>query len=174
MSGDSFFIKLNRPNTKVVSLTKTRPADTATYAAGDVVAESTSAATVWTFANMARGAGLGGVIQSAVLISSLAPPTLKGEFELYLFDTTLTTQNDNVAWAPSDAESKTFIAMIPFSTANYRSFGANNGGYVLNALGISYACAAAATSLFGILVARNAYVPGNAEELTIRLIVGPD
>lgn len=171
---DALFIKRNRPFTRLVEVSKTRPADTTTYAAGDVVAESTSAATVWTFAGAAREAGLGGVLQSAVLVSSLAPPTLKGEFELYLFDTTITTQNDNAAWSPSDADAKKLLAMVPFSTANYRSFGANNGGYILNALGISYACAAGATSLFGVLVARNAYVPGNAEELTLRLVFSPD
>jgi len=171
---DALFIKRNRPLTTLSEVSKTRPADTATYAAGDVVNESTSAGTVWTFNNMARGAGLGGVIQSAILVSSLAPPTLKGEFELYLFDTAPGTQNDNVAWAPSDAEAKKIVAMIPFSLANYRAFGANNGAYMLNALGITYDCSSTLTTLSGILVARNAYVPGNAEELTIRLFVNPD
>lgn len=175
MSSDSPFIKKNRPVTILSEVTKTRPTDTTTYAAGDVVNESTSAGTVWTFANMARAAGLGGVIQSAVLIGGASPPTLKGEFELYLFDTSVTTQNDNAAWALTDADAKKALAMIPFSTANYRIQGAStNGAYYLNALGLTYVCAAAATSLYGILVARNAYVPANAEELTIRLIANPD
>lgn len=172
---DALFIKRNRPLTILSEVTKTRPADTTTYTAGDVVNESTSAGTVWTFANMARSAGLGGVIQSAVLISGASPPSLKGEFELYLFDTSPTTQNDNAAWALTDADAKKAIAMIPFSAANYRIQGAStNGAYYLNALGVTYVCATGATSLYGILVARNAYVPGNAEEFTIRLIVNPD
>lgn len=145
----------------------TRPADTVTYAAGDVIAQSTSAATILTFANLGRVAGGGGFIQNAVLICSTAP-ALKLDAELYLFDTAPAMQNDNVAWAPSDAEMEKCLGVIAFSTGSFKVAGAN-GMTDAGTLSKSYKCATAQTSLFGILVARNAYVPASAEKFAIRL-----
>ena len=117
---------------------------------------------------MARANGLGGFLQSADLIISTAQ-TLKFDGELWLFDTApVTTLNDNVAWAPIDAELKTVIAVLAFSNSLWRS-GSGNGITELKNLSDSYQCAAGSTSLFGVLRAKNAYVPTSAEDLTIRL-----
>lgn len=160
-------LSLLRPVSKVITVSKTRPADTTTYAAGDVLAESTSAATVWTFPGFARAAGLGGILQGAELIGSTAQ-ALKLDAELWLFDTVPTTQNDNAAWAPTDAELESSLGYIAFATANWKTAGAN-GLIMVDGLAKSLQCAAAATSLFGVLVARNAYVPTSAEKWTVRL-----
>lgn len=165
-------LSLLRPVSKTITLSKTRPADTTTYAAGDVIAESTSAATVWTFAGAARANGLGGILQAAELVDSAAQ-TLKLDAELWLFDTAPATQNDNAAWAPSDAEMKASLGYIVFATGTFKVAGAN-GVSVADALAKSFQCAAATTSIFAILVARNAYVPVSAEELTLRLHVIQD
>lgn len=172
MSSDTPFIKRLRPVTKLVTVSKTRPADITTYAAGDVVNESTSAGTVWTFSNMVRGAGLGGVIQAAQLIDSAAQST-KPDLELYLFDTTLTTQNDNAAWAPADADMKTLVARIDFSLGSFKTAGGNGVIQAVN-LSLPFQCASGSTTLYGILVARNAYTPISSEEFTIRLAVLQD
>lgn len=165
-------LSLLRPVSKVISVSQTRPADTATYAAGDVVANSTTAAVVLTCAGMARSNGLGGIIQNARLIFSAAP-TLKLDSELYLFDTSPTIQNDNVAWAPSTAEMGNLVAVIPFPAASFK-VGSGNGVIELQNLGLDFQCATASTSLFGILVARNAYVPASAEVFKLRLGVIQD
>jgi hypothetical protein len=107
-----------------------------------------------------------------VLIGSVAA-TLKPDFELYLFDTTVTMQNDNVAWAPSDAEMETCVGMISFPGGYWRTAGAN-GIIEMDALSKSFNCGGASTTLFGILVARNAYVPASGEKFTIRLKIIQD
>ena len=165
-------LQLVRPASKSITVTKTRPADTVTYTAGDVVNESTSAGTVWTFASCARTVGAGGIVQAADLIISTAQ-TLKFDGVLWLFDTAPTTVNDNVAWAPTDAEMKTFIAALSFSNAGWKT-GSGNGQIELKGLSDSFQCGAATTSLFGVLVANNAYVPTSAEDITIRLRIVQD
>lgn len=161
-------LTLLRPVTKVITVTKTRPADTNVYAIDDTVSESTSAGTVWTFGNFARSNGLGGILQSAQLIISTAQ-ALKLDAELWLFDTTpATTLNDNVAWAPTDAELKTVIAVLPFGASGWRT-GSGNGITEIKGLSDSIQCATAATSIFGVLRAKNAYIPTSAEDITIRL-----
>lgn len=143
----------------------TRPSDTTTYASGDAVNNSTSAPTVLTFANIVRASGLGGVIESATMILSTRA-TLAGVFELWLFDTTVTMTNDNTAWGISDANLNTSIGCIYFSLRNDGD-ASSNCIYQATNIGIAYKCTT--TSLFGALVVRNAYVPGNGEVFTIRL-----
>lgn len=171
-SNPSNAIGLIRPFTVNVEASYTRPADTTTYTAGDVVCNSTSSPVVLTFAGMARGNGLGGIIQNARIIFDQAP-TLKLDSELYLFDTSPTIQNDNAAWAPSTSDLGKCIAMIPFAAGSFRTGGANGLIDVQN-LSIAFQCAAASSSLFGILVARNAYVPASAAVLKVRLTVIQD
>lgn len=159
-----------RPLTALSVASYTRPADTTTYAVGDVVADSTSAATILTFTGMAREAGGGGVLQNAVMIDSIAA-TVKAYFELVLLDTAPTMQNDNAAWAPSDAELRKVVAVIAFDGTAANAFkSTSNGGFVASAAqSLSYKCAAGSTSLYGIVVARNAYVPASAEVFDFRL-----
>lgn len=163
-----------RPVSRVVTASYIRPADTVTYAAGDVIAQSTTVATVLTFANCAKANGLGGILQGAIMIDSSAP-TLKLDAELYLFDTAPVMQQDNVAWAPSDTEMEACIGMIAFATGSFKSANpSNNGINSVEGLAKVFQCAAGTTSLFGVLVARNAYIPTNPEKLTIRLQIIQD
>jgi hypothetical protein len=163
---------LARRATANVEQSYTRPADTTTYAAGDVVANSTSAAVVLGFANVARGAGLGGTIQSARIIFSTAPAT-KLDSELWLFDTSPTMQNDNAAFAPSIGNLGALIGVIALPAANFKA-GSGNGVIDVQNLALSFQCSSASTSLFGVLVARNAYVPASAEVLKVRLTIAQD
>lgn len=160
-------LALLRPVSKTVTVTKTRPADTVTYAAGDAISESTSAGTVWTFP-WARAAGLGAILADALLIVSTAQ-TLKLDAELWLFDTApTTTLNDNVAWTPTDAELKTLLTVLSFANGGVK-VGSGNTEIELSGLARSVACASGASSIYGVLRANNAYVPTSAEDITIRL-----
>lgn len=160
-------LNLLRPLSKTPTLTKTRPADTTTYAAGDVISESTSAGTVWTFP-WSRSVGLGGILQDALLVSSVSQ-SLKLDADLYLFDTTIASNlNDNAAFAPTDAEMKTLLTVVSF-LGGAAKVGSGNASTELNAISRSLACAAASSNIFGVLVARNAYIPTSGEDVTIRL-----
>jgi hypothetical protein len=160
-------LTLLRPVSKTVTVTKTRPADTVPYAQGDTLSESTSAGTVWTFP-WARAAGLGAILQDAALIASTAQ-TLRLDAQLWLFDTApTTTLNDNVAWAPTDAEMKTLLTVVVFAVANVQ-VGSGNTVIEAAALARSMACATGATSIFGVLRVNNAYIPTSAEDVTVRL-----
>lgn len=167
-------LSLLRPVSKVVTVSKVRPANATTYAAGQIVAESTSAATVWTFAGVARANGLGAILQSVEFIDSVAQ-TLKPDLELWLFDTAPSTsaQNDAQAWAPTDAEMKFCLGYVTLATGSFKVAGPN-GVIAAEGLAKPLQCAAASTSVFGVLVVRNAYVPVSTEELTLRMIVVQD
>ena len=160
-------LSLLRPVSKTVTVTKTRPANTTTYAVGQTISESTTAGTVWTFP-WARGAGLGAILQDAELIVSTAQ-ALRLDAQLFLFDTApATTLNDGVAWAPTDAEMKTLLSVLNFAVGGVQ-VGSGNTVIELPALARSVACAAALTSIYGVLRANNAYIPTSAEDITIRL-----
>lgn len=165
-------LALLRPVSKTVQAAYTRPADTNVYASGDVLAESTSAATILTFASCARANGLGFLVDGATLIFSTAPTT-KPDLELWLFDTAITMQNDNVAWNPTDADLEKCLGVIKFPGVAVNAAavsGGNGNGMASVAADIkSRAAAAASTSLFGVVVVRSAYTPASAEKFSFRL-----
>lgn len=170
-------LTLLRPVSKIISASYTRPADTTAYAAGDVLANSTSAATILTFPNVARANGLGFLIDGVTVAYSGAPAT-KPDLQLWLFDSTVAMQNDNAAWNPSDAEMETCLGYISLGggSATIAAPLASNGNMVqfVAAAVKSNACASGSTSIFGIVVVRNAYTPTSGEKFTFRLHVIQD
>jgi hypothetical protein len=114
---------------------------------------------------MARAPGLGGVIQNSRMIFDEAP-TLKLDSILYLFDTSPTIQNDNAAWAPTTANLRNLVGKLAFSLYGFVT-GSSNGEIENGNQAISYTCATTDTSLYGILVAQNAYVPGSGKRYDI-------
>ncbi|MES2180728.1 MAG: hypothetical protein V4493_01340 [Pseudomonadota bacterium] len=169
---NDLFVKRNRPATQLVIATYTRPADTNVYAAGDVLAQSTSAATILTLTNMARGAGLGGIIQSVNMIDSSVQST-KPDIDLHIFDTAPTMQNDNVAWSPSDAERLRELCVLTFSGGNFKS-SSNNGSISTGVLSLPYLCVSGSQNLYAIAVVRNAYTPTSGEVFTWNFLIIPD
>lgn len=158
--------------TAIVSASVTRPANTTQYAAGDAVTDSTSAPTRITFASIARVNNGSGVIVAATLIDSVNAGT-KGQFELWLFDTSVTPDNDNSAFTPTDAECETLIGVIPFNVWYVGDSGSNAVAPV-QGLSIPFKCTGGADDIFGLLVVRNAYTPASAEKFTVRLSVLQD
>lgn len=154
--------------TATVDVSLVRPANTTAYAAGDVV--GTALTHVLNLANMARTAGKGGMIMSALLIDSAAQAT-KPSLELWIFDTAPVAQADNVAFAPTDAEMKRLVAIIPL-TSFY--VGGANGAMPGAAQSQPFKCLSSTKDLYGCLVVRNAYTPVSDEEFTLRLTVLQD
>lgn len=158
---------------KNVSANFTRPANTTAYASGDAVTNSTSAPVIMTFDGVARANGGAGVVISAVLIDSASQAT-KGNFELWLFDTTVTPDNDNAVFTPTDTECGTLIGVIQFASPFVGDATAGAGGncvYPVNGLTIPFTCGGSSDDVFGLLVVRNAYTPVSAEVFTVRLTV---
>lgn len=163
-----------------VTATLTRPANTTAYAAGDAM--DTTAGAGLTFAGAARGTGGGGTIEDAVFFSNDAVAT-GPDVELWLFSAALAAYDaDNAAFTPVDADYYTssggvtdgFVGVIQFETGNAFIGTAGAGGNQIipatrTFLPLKFVCATNATSLFGVLVARNAYVPVSAEVFRVWL-----
>lgn len=151
----------------------TRPADTDTYAAGDIVANSATVPVVNVLTKAALANGRGGVIGSLLLVDSNKAATA-GDFELWLFNAAYTATNDNAAFAPTDAELETVEAVIslPGSGSIIGHAGAAAAGnriYQINDVDKEFRCAASSNNLWWALVVRNAYVPVSAEKFTLKL-----
>ena len=147
----------------------TRPADTAVYAAGDAISDSTATPTTggFTFTSAARKSGGSGIIIAATFSSANDPATrLSGE--LFIFDQAVTAVNDNAAFAVSDAEIKTLAGVVPFSLFD----AGNNGFCAVNNIAIPFVCVGSANLRF-LLRARNAYTPASGEVITCTIYVQP-
>jgi hypothetical protein len=154
-----------------VTATKTRPNDTAVYASGDVVSDSTSAPTNFTFANAARAVGGGGVIIGASMSGS-ANQTIPGVFELWLWAVAPAATNDNAAMALSDTESNNVVAILEFDmirVGNAAAAASGNVRYSVTNPVREFVCDAASTSLIGQLRVNNAYTPVAQEVFSITL-----
>lgn len=154
----------------------TRPSDTNAYAAGDALADSTSAPTVNTITNAARINAGSGVILNATLIDSAAVATA-GSFEVWLFDTTWTPDNDNAVFTPTDAELATLVCIVPFNVSYVgdATVGADgNRVYQSDPINRGFVCGASSRNLFWALVVRNAFVPVSEEIFTLRLTILQD
>jgi hypothetical protein len=155
---------------QAASSTITRPADTTAYTSGDLVANSVTAGSVTNlqFTTLARVSGGSGVIIGAQIQKSTNVAT-SAAFRLHLFNTapTYTSAGDNSAIATVVvASAKGYLgyiditAMVGFSDVCWGSGAPDN-----TRGGIPYV--ATAQIIFGLLEARGAYTPGNAEVFTV-------
>lgn len=149
---------------KTATTSITRPADTTAYAAGDAIANSTSAPTSggFVFSGIARASGKSGIMSDLIVTSSNPAGGLSGE--VYIFDTSVTAVNDNAAFGISDAEAKTLVAKIPFTL----SANTNNAMAQVTNLAIGFEAVGSANLYFLVRVTA-AYTPISGEELTFRL-----
>ena len=156
---------------RTIAANFTRPADTTAYAAGDVIADSTSAPTVITFSRATSDSV--STIQQAIIVTSASVAT-KPDLELWLFDTTVTPDNDNAVFTPTDAELRTLIGVIAFPVASFKVGDATAGAggnsiCDVQTLNIQINSTPQVNAIYGVLVVRNAYVPVSAERFDIRL-----
>src|SRR3990167_2779775 len=155
---------------KTISATFTRPSNTTTYTANDAVNNSTSAPVIMTFSNCAAGKGGGGIIKDVRMVDSANQSTV-GIFELWLFTATITMDNDNAAFTPTDAEVAT-ARVIPLNISYAGDDTAGAGGnrlYQTDAADRHFVCASTVADLYGTLKVKNAYPPVDAEIFTVYL-----
>ena len=153
-----------------------RPANTTTYAAGELVTDGSS--TPLLFPSVVRKAGGSGVLLNAELIDLAYTVALLGSFELYLFDAIPTLVADNAAVAMLNQDVSRIIHVVPFSTTPYATnAGAGAAGncvYTADPINRAFVCQDGLTNIWGALVVRNAYVPVSLEEFVVRLTVVQD
>lgn len=151
-------------NNSVPTASVTRPANTTPYTAGDVVGS------LLTFEGVAPLRGQGGLLESAIVITSAFVAT-GPDLELWLFsDTQADLDADNAPYTPTDAQMLTLVGWIQFPTANFRSGDLTTGaGGNQQCTAPSVGIAVNSDTLYGVLIARNAYVPVSSEVFTAKL-----
>lgn len=156
----------------VVSSNFNRPADTTPYASGDLVANSTTAGSVVPLSwSAARYTGGSAIVRRARLKKSTTSISL-ANFRLHLYAddpsaATGITNGDNGAWLTKIAGYLGSIDIIvnrAFSDASSGN-GIPNIGSDITFIPVS------GSTIYGLLEARDAYVPGNAETFTVELEV---
>ena len=142
--------------------TITRPADTTAYTANDAFADSTSAPTSggFTLSSMCRASGGSGVLTDAAFIYSTSSAVAG---TVYIYDSSVTAQNDNAAWSVSDSDQLKLVGTIPFATV---ADGANAIHNVQN-LNMGYTCSGSANLRYMVKITTG-YTPASGDTLTIR------
>ena len=156
-----------------VSVTKALAA-AGNYVAEDVLSESASAGTVWTFSSMVSvNGGWGYIVRAQAILETTA---LTPRLTLYLFTATPTSAvNDNVAnTALIHADLANYIGKIDFPAM--ADLGGDSESLASPStsgnLPLAFICAEGDTALYGILVTRDAITGEVAtDEMTIRLVV---
>lgn len=151
----------------VVGVEVTRPADTTAYAAGDAVADSTSAPTALAFLAAARESGGGGYVTRARIVTD--QKTNVAAYRLWLFSASPTVVNDNAVFPLLYTEKATRLGYIdigPLATEDTTSTCAQ----AINAdIRLAYTCAA--TTLFGLLETKTAFTPASGQKVYVELLL---
>ncbi len=161
-----------------VSVTKALAA-AANYAAEDVLSESASAGTAWTFSSVVRRNGDSGTIVKAVAL--LETTALTPGLALFLFSGTPTSAlNDNVAnTAVLHADEANYVGRITFPAMADLGTGDSEAivtpSLATGNLPLAFNCADADTALYGIVVTRDAITGETAtDDLIIKLTIERD
>jgi hypothetical protein len=162
-------------NTVQVSASITRPANTTAYTAGDVLANVTDN-NYLTFSEVSSGRSNTGMLHAVRVITS-QNATTKPDLDLFLFSATIVEVADNGAAAFTDAEMLTCVGRIAVPVAGFVAgaiAAAGAGNAVCEVRNIDMPYVAAGQTLYGQLVARNAYAPISGEVFTVQLILSLD
>lgn len=155
---------------KVLSGSITRPADTTTYTAGDVIGTAATQQITLT-ADQLREASRGLIFKAQVI--STASPALLADMELWLLKAAIAAQADNTAFAITDAEVPYVVAAIPLSNSRV-GLASGNTVYESDTAPYAFELPAFMKNLIGVLVVRNAYVPISGEVFTVNVSVDFD
>lgn len=148
----------------------TRPADATAYAIGDVVCNSTSSPTVLTFSGMATANGRGGILRTVVLYLG-SNPTMRPVYDLFIYRVAPAIDNDNATFTPTDSEARECIGVVPLSVGvPGDTTGTSTNSIYTAQVELAYVCDASSTSLYGVLVARNAVTPTSADTYYFALV----
>lgn len=139
-----------------------RPGNTTPFTIDDAFADATTGG--FSLVNAARISGGSGIITDVFLVGSNDPGT-KLQAELWIFDSAVTAMVDNAAWSLSDGDAAKAVARIPFTLESGGAAASYSFAQVQGSWG--FTCVGSADLRFMIKV-KNAYVPANAETLTVR------
>lgn len=150
----------------------TRPADTTAYASGDLVANNTTAGSVaplqFTVTRIATGSGS---IRRARMKKSTASIT-SAAFRLHLYSASPTPSNgDNGVWLSTGAA--TYLGSLDITFDRAFTDGATGNGTPSVGSEITFKLASGSI-IYGLIEARSAYTPGNAETFDVTLEVFQD
>jgi hypothetical protein len=146
----------------------TRPTDTTPYASGDLVANNVTAGSVtplsWTVARVAAGSGM---VRRARVKKSGTTVT-NAQFRLHLYAASPTVTNgDNGVWLSTQSS---YLGSFDVTVDKVFSDAAEGNGAPLIGSEVNFALASGQT-IYGLLEARAAYTPANAEVFTVELEV---
>jgi hypothetical protein len=161
----------------------TRPNNTTTYTAGNVISAVTTndhftfgAASDDDSKRTGRPDPGTLTINTARLWSS-ANQSTKLEAELWLFNAAIGEVADNSAFAPTDAELLTLVGIIAFPASSWyagSSTSGAGGNAVCEIRNLDFPVNAKPGRLYGQLVARNGYTPVASEVFTLDLVTTLD
>jgi hypothetical protein len=156
------------PASAIVGGSFTRPADTAPYVSGDLVANSTTAGTVVPITVVAarQAAGTGSIrrVRLTTTKTGLAGTEV---FRVHLFKSSPTVVNgDNGAFSVNGVTA-IWLGCFDVTMAHAFSDGTKGIGGPLEGSEVTFDCAAASVNLYALVEARGAYTPASGETFTI-------
>lgn len=147
----------------------TRPGDTTPYASGDLVANSTTAGSVVPVTLAVARVNNGSVMLRRLKLHKSTTTTTNAAFRVHLFRAVpgTVTNGDNGVFSVSGVADY----LGGFDVTIDRAFTDGAAGFGMPIIGndISVKVANGAMTIFALVEARAAYVPGNAEVITITL-----
>lgn len=146
----------------------TRPADTTSYTSGDLVANSTTAASVVPLSWSIQGTGGSGIIRAVRLFKSSTTATA-ASFRVHLFlDTPGTpTNGDNGAYGVATVTSHLDTVAVDLSSGAFAGTAGLNKRSAAVAIGFRFPTAT--SKLYGLIDVQGAYAPANAETFRVTL-----
>lgn len=149
-----------------VSVEFTRPNDTTPYTAGDVVSDNATTTTMQAIANAARVSGGGGYIVGVRIATDKKSVTPR--FRIHFFNTNgATVSGDNLAYKEvyADSSKRVFFHDMPAMTTATDTTNSDMSRATDKDARIPYTCAA--TSLYFVLEALDAFTPASGEKFTV-------
>lgn len=156
-------------NLITVSVEKTRPANATPYTALDVVNESASAGTVWTFANLARINQGSGYITKGRLVTDQKANTAR--FRVHLFHTApAAVINDNAANAIIYADFTKKIGSFDLPAMTTEDATASTGATAMrDDIRIPFNLDAGTRSVIAVLETLDAFTPASGQKFYLEL-----
>lgn len=155
----------------VVSGEFTRPSDTTAYAIGDVIGNSTSAATPLEISGCARvNAGSGYIVRAAFIADQ---KSITPSVRVHVFNAAPTQSNDNAAHRALYADVSKRVGEFvlgPLSTPADTTNSTLSRAVDMN-LRIPFVTGGSTTSLYFIFEALTAFTPASAGKFTLQLVI---
>lgn len=158
---------------RIPTVSFTRPADTAVYADGDLVANSTTAGSVtpleWVVAGSNNGSGM--VRKARMKKSSVGITNTTFRLHLFTVVPTIATTGDNGVFATVVSGVASYVGAFDITLDRAFADGASGAGAPHTGSEANFVCASNNTKLYGLLEAKAAYTPVSGETITVELEV---